>query len=257
MKVLPGGRQNQIIQSGDVIVRPAGFWSPAVHLLLAHLHREGFSGAPQALGFDPQGNEILSFIPGEVGNDPLSPAAASDAALVSAARLLRDYHMAAAAFLEVHPVDLSWRLPRRDPAEVICHGDFAPYNVVLEGQEAVAIIDFDTAHPGPCLWDVAYAVYRWAPLFAPEHPGVWVDFANQVRRARLFCEAYGLSQDDRMRLVHEIIDRLHALVDFILAQAAQGDETFQAHMAEGHHHLYLADVDYLNQNRETITQGLL
>jgi len=37
----------------------------------------------------------------------------------------------------------------------------------------VALIDFDTAHPGPRIWDVAYAAYRFVPLtVAPEEGAV-------------------------------------------------------------------------------------
>lgn len=61
-------------------------------------------------------------------------------------------------------------LPARSPAEVICHGDIAPYNSAVRDGRVIGFIDFDTAHPAPRLGDVAYAVYRYAPLHAPENP---------------------------------------------------------------------------------------
>ncbi|WP_290866248.1 phosphotransferase [Hamadaea sp.] len=54
-----------------------------------------------------------------------------------------------------------------EPAEVVCHSDAAPYNTVFRSGHPVALIDFDTAHPGPRVWDVAYAVYRFVPLGGP------------------------------------------------------------------------------------------
>jgi aminoglycoside phosphotransferase (APT) family kinase protein len=57
-----------------------------------------------------------------------------------------------------------------DPIEVMCHGDFAPYNVTIVDGEAFGIIDFDTLHPGPKMWDIAYAVYRWVPFTNPANP---------------------------------------------------------------------------------------
>ena len=52
-------------------------------------------------------------------------------------------------FLEDNNVkEKPWQLSGRYPIEVICHGDYAPYNVVLNGKQAVGIVDFDTAHPG-------------------------------------------------------------------------------------------------------------
>ena len=52
----------------------------------------------------------------------------------------------------------------------MCHGDFAPYNVVLKGEQAVGIIDFDTCHPGSRLWDISYALYRWSPFMHLKNP---------------------------------------------------------------------------------------
>jgi hypothetical protein len=60
-----------------------------------------------------------------------------------------------------------WYFPPREPVEVVCHGDLAPYNCVFDGDRLVGVIDFDTAHPGPRLWDVAGGAYRLVPLVAP------------------------------------------------------------------------------------------
>ncbi|MFD2351725.1 phosphotransferase [Nonomuraea ferruginea] len=80
--------------------------------------------------------------------------------------LLRAYHDATTGFTP--PGDAAWYFPPRQPAEVVCHADIAPYNCVFRDGAPVAFIDFDTAHPGPRLWDVAYAAYRFVP---PDRPG--------------------------------------------------------------------------------------
>jgi len=51
---------------------------------------------PSFLGFDEQGREVLSFIAGEVSNDPLWPSMWSDENVWRAASPLRRYHDAAA-----------------------------------------------------------------------------------------------------------------------------------------------------------------
>lgn len=48
----------------DMVRRTSYAWSPAVLDLLQHVEREGFDGAPRALGFDDQGREVLNFIEG-------------------------------------------------------------------------------------------------------------------------------------------------------------------------------------------------
>lgn len=257
MEHLHGGRVSQIVRSGEVVHRPAGFWSPSVHLLLNHLRRVGFRAAPEPRGFDADGNEVLTFIEGEVSNYPYSQAALSQEALETAAQLLRSYHDASATFVSRATRDLAWMLPPQEPTDVICHGDYAPYNVVFDGCQAVAIIDFDTAHPGPRTWDVAYALYRWSPLHSPDNPDRWGDFVSQIKRAKHFCDAYGLPNIDRTTIIDSAIARLQALVDFIRAEAAQGNETFQAHMAAGHHLAYQGDIEHLSRQRDQITQGLL
>jgi Ser/Thr protein kinase RdoA (MazF antagonist) len=258
MEYLQGGRDNKIVRFEAAVHRPSGFWSPAVHALLNHIRVQGFFGAPLPLGFDDNGREVLTFIPGHVSNYPLSAAAASFEALTSAAQLLRTFHDATVSFLDkaLDTATFAWLLPTREPAEVVCHGDFAPYNVVLDGAQAMAIIDFDTAHPAPRVWDIAYALYRWAPLTNPANPDGFGTMAEQLLRASLFCDAYGLSCVQRRQLPGLIIERLDALVNFIFSEAQSGNEAFQANIKEGHHLLYLADRAYLKQHQAYLEEGL-
>ncbi len=256
MEYLDGGRQNKIAKVGKTVVRPAGKWTPAVHRVLAHIRAEGFLDAPQPFGYDSEGNEVVSYISGEVSNYPLSMAAASQDALVSAAQLLRAFHEASSTFLEHLTGDEIWLLPPREPVEVICHGDYAPYNVVLHGNQAVAIIDFDTAHPAPRNWDIAYALYRWAPLMRPDNPDGMGSEPERIDRARLFCDVYGLPVSARAGLISLVIERLQALVDFMQAEARQGNEAFQANIADGHHLTYLADIAYLQNCQQDIQKGI-
>ncbi len=256
MEYLQGGRENKILKIGNVVQRPAGAWTPAVHALLKHVIAQGFQRVPQPLGIDPDGTEHVSFIPGHVSNYPLTPQALSQEALTSAAELLRNYHDATVSFLENDLSQYQWQLPPRSPAEVICHGDFAPYNVVLDGNTAVGIIDFDTAHPAPRLWDIAYALYRWAPFTSANNPDGIGTIEQQTQRACLFCAHYGLAKDQRQHLPSVISERLEVMVQTILNGAAAGNEAFQANIRDGHHLLYQADIAYVKANALTIAQAL-
>lgn len=69
---LPGGGINVVTRVGDTVRRPVGTWTPAVHALLGHLEQQRFFGAPCDHGIDDGGREVLDFLPGEVGNYPLS-----------------------------------------------------------------------------------------------------------------------------------------------------------------------------------------
>ncbi|MGX6606478.1 aminoglycoside phosphotransferase family protein [Micromonosporaceae bacterium Da 78-11] len=253
-EILTGGGVNEVVRIGDVVRRPAGAWTPLVHDLLRHLRTRGFTAAPRPHEITPDGYEILDYLPGDVSNYPATPAAASPPALVSAARLLRAYHDATVD--HVAPLD-GWQLPARQPVEVLCHGDYAPHNCVLTGTTVTGIIDFDVAHPGPRVWDVAYAVYRWVPLTAPDNADGFGSTAGQAARLRTFCDSYGLDDAGRAVLIATVIDRLTAMVAFMRAQAAAGNAAFAGHLAAGHHRQYLGDADYLRRARPTFDAALL
>jgi Ser/Thr protein kinase RdoA (MazF antagonist) len=139
---------------------------------------------------------------------------------------------------------------------VICHGDFAPYNCVLNGNRVVGLIDFDHAAPGPRLWDVAYAVYRWTPLTRPGNTDGFGTTASQAARLRAFCDSYGLTADARAGLIDAVAARLRSLVAFMRSAAEAGHPAFTGHLAAGHDVLYLNDVDYVLAERATFERHL-
>lgn len=239
---LPGG-VNVVIRVGNTVRKPAGVWTPAVHALLEHLAQQGFDGAPRAHGIDPKGRQILDYIPGEVGNYPLSARVSSETALVSAARLLRRYHDATASFPDA--TKRAWQLDAIEPAEVICHGDFAPYNCVFDEVGAVAVIDFDVARPGPREWDLAYALYRFAPFAGQSNQDGFATPAEQARRARRFLDAYDAIAEQRAITVSMLVPRLLSLIDFMQSSADAGDQGFAQQIADGHADLYRRDITYL------------
>ena len=256
LKPLEGGRTGQIWRDGDTVVRPSGAWTPTVHRFLRHIRSRGFLAAPEPIDITGENREIVSFVAGRVCEDLGDPFVGSEHMLLSAARLLRDFHTASQGFLERDGETQAWMLPSQEPREIVCHGDYAPYNVATAQHEAIGIIDFDTAHPAPRLWDLAYAVYRWAPFSDPSHPGVRSSLDEQLRRAEIFCTAYGATAGERQQLPETICRRLQALVNFMQARAAVGDETFVVHVAAGDARLYLGDIDYIDQHREQLMKAL-
>ena len=143
-----------------------------------------------------------------------------------------------------------------EPIEVICHGDFAPYNVALTDNEVMGVFDFDTAHPAPRVWDLAYAVYCWAP-FKSNNDDSLGEISDQIERAVLFCNAYQATEQQREELVTTMIARLQALLNFMKQQANEGNTQFQQNLDDGHHLSYEKDIEYLIKNRQLITKQLL
>jgi Ser/Thr protein kinase RdoA (MazF antagonist) len=207
----------------------------------------GIDWVPEPRGRDAEGREVLSFIPGDVPAYPMPEWVWDDAVLVAAAGLLRRLHDATAGF---ERRDARWRLPAHEPAEVVCHNDFAPYNLVWDGEHLVGVIDFDVASPGPRAWDAAYAAYRFVPLTDPGNPDVTHPGAEeQARRLGLFCAAYGDGVLRPAAVLDAAAAKLRELVAFIVEQAAAGDPAQQAVLARGDTRIYERDVAYLERHR--------
>jgi Phosphotransferase enzyme family len=249
---LAGGNVNSgVVRVGDTVRRPAGPWTPAVHALLGHLHAVGFRGAPRPLGIDERGREVLAFVPGSVAWPGHFDLLDGDGQLRRAARLIRDFHDAVAGF--VPPPGARWQthIPA-DGDEIIAHHDLAPWNLVI-GDRQWTFIDWDTAGPGPRLWDLAYAIHGFAPLSAdPAHQR-----ADAARRLRLIADAYGLAEQQRLDLIPLLARRTQAMRDFLAEQAARGTQPWARLWQEGHGDAWQADAAYIAERELDWRRALL
>jgi Phosphotransferase enzyme family len=248
---LSGGNVSTVVRVGNTVRRTMGPWSPSVHTLLRHLESKGFSGAPRFLDIDERGREVLTFIDGEIGNYPLKTYMWSDGVLQEVAHLLRRFHDATIDFVPLPGATWQLEYPDATQHEVICHNDVAPYNMVYVDSRPEALIDFDTAGPGPRLWDVTHAVYRFVPLLHIDNEEMrqagLTDPAAQSRRLKLFCSAYGLAQP---RAVLDMLEpRLQAMCATIIESAAAGNASFQRMLAEGHLQHYQREIEALHDYR--------
>jgi Phosphotransferase enzyme family len=176
-----GATSGDVVRVGDTVRRPSRPSSPLMREVLQRLERAGFDGAPRWLGVDEQGRDVLGWIEGDTFTDrtrlhpyvgdPRDRVTFSSEQVAAAMRLLRRYHDACAD-------------------EVVCHGDFGPWNLVWRDGLPVALIDFDAFHSGDASEDVAYALRTFighglVPEPAPE----------LVRRTQVALDAYGRAFD--------------------------------------------------------------
>lgn len=234
------GGLNEVVRRGNRLYRPARPWSHSVMRLLEHIRRAGFDGAPEPFGLDSD-YEVLGWVEGAVED-----ADGSDidlGTLRAVARLLRRYHDATVDF---ETGGLVWQFEPEQPAEVVLHGDAAPYNCVFRGGEPVAWIDFDTARPGPRLYDVAYSAYRFCLIREP----LRALSARDAERVLEFAGSYGLSREEQRRLPEVMVGRLRWLAALIRERAAAGDPAFTAHLTDGHAELYAGHADVIEQSKE-------
>ena len=136
---------------------------------------------------------MLSYIPGTSGSDGFVEgrerggdswfAVVPDDGLRRFAQFLRDYHDAVATY--VPAADAVWVTGSRRCAagEIVCHGDFGPWNVVWDRGTPVGLIDWDFAHPGPARDDVSYALRFAAPFVDDEQAARWMRYPAPPHRA--------------------------------------------------------------------------
>jgi aminoglycoside phosphotransferase (APT) family kinase protein len=201
-----------IVRIGDTVRRPVRPFTATIQAYLAHLQQAGFTAAPVPLGIDEQGREVLSYVPGDVPREPLPPETARDDVLVALARLIRRLHEASAGWTP--PADAVWfglpgsgtvaaaaPPPPDGEPELVSHRDYCPGNVVFRDGLPAALIDFDLAKPTTRLYDVVNALWWWAPLRDPRDLAPAFAGADIPRRAAVFADAYGMTEQQRQQTV--------------------------------------------------------
>jgi hypothetical protein len=203
---VPVGRA--AVRVGDTVRRPCAAWCSPVHSLLKHFRSQGAESAPEVLGIDDQGREVLGWVEGESGEDDLGRVRLelqSDEVLESMAKLIRRLHVASFTF---QWSEGGWQKLLRDPSrsdEIFCHNDISYSNTIFHGVLPYALVDWEFAAPGSRLWDLAYACWWLVPLHRPEcyRRLGWRDM-DQPARLRRFCDAYelGPERSDLMETIH-------------------------------------------------------
>ncbi|MFD7158808.1 phosphotransferase family protein [Kribbella sp. NPDC059898] len=239
------GGINEVVQLGQTIRRPMGPWSGSVHELLMELESREFTGAPRFLGIDDDGREILSKVEGD------RPTVFDDALLESTAALLRRYHDSVEGWA---PETARWQsapVAVGEP-EVVCHNDIAPWNLIAQDGMAAAFVDWDTAAPGPRMWDLAYLAYTFVPLAAPENLGPMGRPGPVPVRERLALvrDAYGCSQQQWHSLLDTVPVRVRAAYDTMRIWAAEDRPGWRAQWEQPepwrHGAGYLRDLAYIS-----------
>lgn len=241
--VLTGGNMTAVVRRGDTVHRTAGPWTPTIHRFLDHLAAAGIDCVPRPLGFDEQGREVLTYLPGTVPSYPLPAWVWTNLVLTQTATLLARIHQAGTTFDRTGAV---WQLPPHEPAEVICLNDMAPYNMVFDDDRRLSgLIDLDTAAPGPRVWDLAYLAYRLVPLSTVEDTGIGpIKLEERYRRLELLASAYATAGDHvaigTTDLLHTAVTRLHELAEFTAERAAAGADHVASHVE-----LYRRDAEWI------------
>ena len=197
---LHGGSVNTVALKDGVVRRELSAASPAVHQVLSYLKSQHLTQIPHLLGKD-ETFEYLRFIPGETLTRPWRAAIKTDAWLTQVGSWLRRYHATIAGFRLRGDAHFAWGPATAEPDMIVCHGDLGPWNCVEQAEKLVAVIDWDLAHYGYRLDDVAEFALESVPLRPILRDTMGADTSRAVLEQRLatFCSAYGVQPDEVLR----------------------------------------------------------
>lgn len=206
-EILTGGGRTAVSRIGDVVHRQTGPWAPAVHVLLRFLEAEGFAGAPRVIGtgFDDQGRETLSYLPGASPH----PGPWPEEAHFALGQMLADFHRISRRFTP--PKDAIWRdwfgRALGDGARLIGHCDLGDWNIIAENGKPTAFIDWEQAGPVDPMVELAQLTWLNAHLFDDDLMERLSLAPAEVRARHLHAilDGYALPRADRSKLVDTMI----------------------------------------------------
>jgi hypothetical protein len=241
------GTLTHIIHRGDYVHRATGEWSPTIHSLLTHLETVGFDAAPRFRGTDTDGREILTYLAGDAATRPWPQELLADTGVAAMAALLRSYH---AAVRDFRPDTSHWQIFNRAMREddIVVHGDIRPWNTIWRSGVPIGIIDWDLAHPGRAIEDVAQLAWYIVPLRDEAHAHLCGFDALPDRRSRLatLCAGYGgVEHHDVVATATWLMNReLKAMHD----QGRRGEEPWASFVRDDQERRVEADLNWTMTN---------
>jgi hypothetical protein len=265
---LGGGRSTAgVVRIGATVRRPVGPWTPTIHAFLRHLRAAGFTAAPEVLGVDDQGREMLTYVSGETWGDQIDPdepktdlvtfrrwpdATRTDGALAEVGRIYAALHRAARDFRPAAPVWREYERPMQAD-EIVCHGDAGPWNAVYRKDGLpVALIDWDGAQPDLPINDLAAVAWHFVPL-GPDGflraCGFDAPFSTG-HRLRVLCDAYGLA--DRAAILPAL-----NLVKQLGPAKLRYWQPIRPLVGAAHMRAAAGDLEWLDQNMDALEAELV
>ncbi|MCW5720511.1 MAG: aminoglycoside phosphotransferase family protein [Devosia sp.] len=206
-EILTGGGRSDVRRIGDVVHRQTGPWAGSVHAFLRFLEEEGFSAAPRVVGdgFDAQGRETLSYLPGASPH----PGPWPDEAHFALGQMLAELHRLSRRFTP--PPEALWR-PwfGRDLGKgtrLIGHCDLGDWNILADNGRPTAFIDWEQSGPVDPLVELAQLCWLNAHLFdddLAERLGLAAP-AVRARHLTAIADGYELPRASRQDLVDTMI----------------------------------------------------
>ncbi|SDS01275.1 phosphotransferase family protein [Actinopolymorpha singaporensis] len=187
-----GLQDRKLVRVGDTVRRPAGGWTNSVHDLLRDLRARGYDLAPEPLGLDSAGREVLGYVEGRDPGWPFVPEILTEEGARQLGRLTSRLRSVLATYS--CPVDARWQFAEGAPrsGETMQHGDLGPWNLLWgDGPEVVGVLDWDFAGPGDPWYDTGHLAWFTVPFMDDDRARARGFPEPPDRRSRLAAFAGG------------------------------------------------------------------
>lgn len=237
-----GNAAAEVVRVSDTVRKPWTSTSRQVADFVDMLADRGVD-VPRTLGRDASGRQIIEFVPGRLAEELLP---LSDSDLGRVGRLIRTIHdTAERAGIPENPWNVL--IPARD-ADLICHNDLAPWNLIIG--ERWVFIDWDGAGPSTRLWDLAYAAQAFTLNDVAQSPTIAAD------RLAALVDGYGADEALREALPRTMVERTEAMHDLLRTAHLAGRQPWATMYIEGHGAHWRAATEYVAQHEGVWDEAL-
>lgn len=189
--ILGGGRTTSgVVRVGNTVRRPSKSNSEYTCQVLSFLEGKRFNYSQRYLGKDEVNRDVFAyvegFVPDDIGNT-------TDIQLHTFMKVIREFH------------DISQDFIGSDN-QVLCHDDLSPCNVVFRDSHPIAIIDWDSVHPGERWQDLTYILWLWINV------GSHGKNKNIVSQMSSALKAYGADDTTKRDFANKLINRMNRVL---------------------------------------------
>lgn len=241
---LSGGNATAgVMRVGATVRKPWTEYSPGVLDYMRILRERGID-LPAPLGQDDQGRMMTEFVPGPLA---MNSSTLTRAQLGRVGAMVRAIHDASQG-LDAEALRLGPALIPAAGADLVCHGDLTPWNL-LTGTRWV-FIDWDGASASTRIWDLAYAAQAFT-LNDPE-----ADPSDAAQDLRAFVDGYAADAGLRAELAVALPQRAGAMHALLENSHRDGREPWGSMYADFHGAHWEAVTRFLEHNEQIWANAL-
>ena len=242
---LTGGTLNEVARHNDVIRRGRNAHSVATVQLLNWLEVQAMPQVPRVVAHT-ESHLYLRYLEGEAVLRPWPLEVKRNAWAEQLGAWLRTYHDKVQGFKLCEGAAFIRGPQQAESGMVVCHGDLGPWNFLQIDGTLTGVVDWDLAHFGSPLDDLASLALDAVPLRKSMDSTMGECASREMLRSRLeaLLTSYGTSMTVARFLEH-VVDYLDRLAIETRSAAAQGIAPFTQFVKRGFLDAFASDRDHI------------